>query len=190
MIMDSNLEVFGNLSSFFQDLTANQDLSGEDRAVLLLAVSSFTATLQEYAKDTRLRIAHARDIVKSIADWKFIVSQMIQANATEKADTLNTTILELTERSHNEAIAMRIVTVMTLLYLPPTFVSTFFSTDVIRYQGDGGALLESFSVLAMQRWLQVSLPLMVVTCLGSWLWYSWEYRRRVIMRSMGEVPKT
>ena len=63
--------------------------------------------------------------------------------------------------SQREAIAMRIITVVTLIYLPATFVSvsiprhpnrlkqmksltefkTFFSTDIIKYQnpnGDGG----------------------------------------------------
>ncbi|KAK0612394.1 hypothetical protein B0T17DRAFT_543493 [Bombardia bombarda] len=72
--------------------------------------------------------------------------------------------------------------VVTLLYLPPTFVSTFFSTDVIKYQGGGGVLQESFSWLALQRWLQVSLPLMLITCLGSWLWYSWESKQRTKQR--------
>ncbi|KAK3680834.1 hypothetical protein B0T22DRAFT_485738 [Podospora appendiculata] len=118
---------------------------------------SFVASLNEF-------LAHAKDLV----------SQIIQANATAKADALNATMLELTERNHNEAIAMRVITVVTLLYLPPTFVSTFFSTDVIKFQGDQG-LTQIFSLLATYRWLQVSLPLMFATLLGSWLCYNWEY---------------
>ncbi|KAK4214764.1 hypothetical protein QBC37DRAFT_460742 [Rhypophila decipiens] len=189
MILESNLEVFSSLTSFYHDVAMNKDLEDEEHATLPSVISSFSASVQEYANDTRLRIAHVRDIVKGIADWKFIVSQTIQTNANDKAEILNNTILELTERSHNEAIAMRIVTVVTLLYLPPTFVSTFFSTDIIRYQGDGGVMLESFSALAIQRWLQVSLPLMLFTCLGAWLWYSWEFRRRVRKRNAAIISR-
>ncbi|XMA09783.1 hypothetical protein WAI453_002574 [Rhynchosporium graminicola] len=59
---------------------------------------------------------------------------------------------------------MRVIAIVTFLLLPATFVSTFFSTDVVKYQdGEGnnssGATTsrESFSPLALQRWLFVVL---------------------------------
>ena len=65
---------------------------------------------------------------------------------------------------------MRIITVVTLMYLPATFVSTFFSTDVVKYQED-----VLFSLEAMNRWLQVTLPLTLVTFVvaGWFFWRSW-----------------
>ena len=90
---------------------------------------------------------------------------------------------------------MRIITIVTLVYLPATFVSvssvylptvhritqahslsimqTFFSTDVVKFQqqgveANGGS---SFSPIAMQRWLQVTLPLTVVTLFLAWVTY-------------------
>lgn len=83
---------------------------------------------------------------------------------------------------------MRIITIVTLIYLPATFVSvscflrdnmisanssiatqTFFSTDIVKYQGEPG--LGSFSSMAMIRWLQVTVPLTVVTLSTAWLTY-------------------
>jgi hypothetical protein len=85
--------------------------------------------------------------------------------------------------AQKDTIIMRIITVVTLIYLPATFVSvsctdkscldwnlhlqkkTFFSTDVVKYQigdaADASSLTpsipaSSFSSLAMNRWLQVS----------------------------------
>jgi len=51
---------------------------------------------------------------------------------------------------------------VTLIYLPATFVSTFFSTDVVKFQGQEHEGV-SFSSLAMVRWVQVTLPLTALT---------------------------
>jgi hypothetical protein len=99
--------------------------------------------------------------------------------------------------SQREAIAMRIITVVTLIYLPATFVSvsqdfnlpfkhslnfvkTFFSTDIVKYQdpnaGSGnatharaGQYTGSYSEIAMVRWLQVTLPLTFLTLVIGWI---------------------
>ncbi|EHK96947.1 hypothetical protein M7I_7347 [Glarea lozoyensis 74030] len=85
--------------------------------------------------------------------------------------------VKISQASQREAIAMRIITVVTLLYLPATFVSTFFSTDIIKYQNPGGGdestsdlnsqYMGSFSQVAMDRWLQVTVPLTILTILGA-----------------------
>ena len=68
-----------------------------------------------------------------------------------------------------EAIVMRIITIVTLIYLPATFVSTFFSTDIIKYQNQDGPPSDgSFSSIAMTRWLEVTLPLTAITLVIAW----------------------
>ena len=98
----------------------------------------------------------------------------------------------LTEMAQKEAISMRVITVVTMIYLPATFVSvsfglpirlfpapipadaaqTFFSTDIVKYQNqasnrDGPQSSQiadgNFSKLALMRWLQVTLPLTAIT---------------------------
>lgn len=50
-------------------------------------------------------------------------------------------------------------------------LQTFFSTDVIKYQGNqsGG----SFSQVAMNRWLEVTIPLTVLTLLLAYASKRW-----------------
>jgi len=97
---------------------------------------------------------------------------------------------------------MRVIAVLTLIYLPATFVSvspltpycvklstsayslssqTFFSTDVVHYQGgddDNGnnsAGITQYSALAMERWAEVTAPLTVLTFVVAAGWYYyWE----------------
>ena|SRR5438105_446617 len=111
--------------------------------------------------------------------------------------------------SQNEAISMRIITLVTLIFLPATFVSvcaarfaeegeadilhqTFFSTDVIKYQASGNqegnsgssmTFMGSFSSVAMARWLQVTLQLTLLTCIAAWRIYVWEKQRQERQRA-------
>jgi hypothetical protein len=76
----------------------------------------------------------------------------------------------------NEAIIVRIITIVTLIYLPATFVSTFFSTDVIKYQGQESPE-GTFSKIAMVRWMQVTVPLTVLTIAFAFIGKSLAERR-------------
>ena len=103
--------------------------------------------------------------------------------------------------AQRETITMKVITVLTLVYLPATFVSvsgrlyfplcckslispkTFFSTDIVKYQNQGNSSgtdgpQASFSQLAMFRWLQVAVPLTFLTLVLGWLGYKWQERRQ------------
>jgi hypothetical protein len=79
----------------------------------------------------------------------------------------------LNRNMENETIMLRIVTIVTLFYLPATFVSTFFSTDIVKYQTDPAFPDGKFSSTALYRWLQVTLPLTILTVSAAYLGMSW-----------------
>ena len=54
------------------------------------------------------------------------VLQHLQHQATEKTEALNMSTYNIGVMSQKEAIAVRIITVVTLVYLPATFVSVRF----------------------------------------------------------------
>jgi hypothetical protein len=121
-----------------------------------------------------------------------------------KMEILTVNMQNIGVLAQKEAIAVRIITVLTLIYLPATFVSvslsqhkyffspkslsnrkSFFSTDVVKYQNqnqgssqDAQEPYSNFSELAMHRWLQVALPLTAVTLVLGWLGYRWAERKQ------------
>jgi len=112
-----------------------------------------------------MKISRAKLLVRIAADRKSLILQHLQSQATEKME-------KLTEMAQREAISMRVITVVTMIYLPATFVSTFFSTDIVKYQNQVGnrdgpqnsqIVDGNFSKLALMRWLQVTLPLTAIT---------------------------
>lgn len=131
------------------------------------------------------------------------VLQHIQSQATEKMEKLTISMHRVADLSQKEAIAMRIVTVVTLIYLPATFVSvslsfipckysftnprkTLFSTDIVKFQDQGnggttdslGKAYVSFSSLALVRWIQVTLPLTALTLTLGYLAFRMADRKR------------
>jgi len=84
-----------------------------------------------------------------------------------------------------DAVVMKVITAVTLIYLPMTFVSTFFSTGVVSYGPDSRSEaagtdvgdVEQVSRLALGRFFIISIPLMVLIFVLAWGWHRWESHR-------------
>lgn len=59
-----------------------------------------------------------------------------------KEEDLNASLWALARRSENDAVAMRIITVITLIYLPAAFVSVSL-TALASLSSDGGISIPS-----------------------------------------------
>ncbi|KXH26373.1 hypothetical protein CNYM01_05261 [Colletotrichum nymphaeae SA-01] len=185
MVMGSNADILTLLKKFYKELIEDQNFPSSELRACKQAVNDFAFQLDEIIYDTQMQISRAKVLVKIVADRKAILIQHLQAQAAMVASKLTASMYDQADRSAMEAIAMRIVTVVTLFYLPATFSSTFFSTDVVKYQGG-----VKFSGVAFARFLQVTIPLMFVTFLfaGGWFWWEWQKRRRSSMATRHANP--
>ena len=109
--------------------------------------------------------------------------------------------------AQKEAIAVRIITWVTLIFLPATFVSvsarnvfainlagadlskTLFSTDIVKYQDQNNfgqdSWGQSFSIVALIRWLEVTLPLTaLVLGLAGMFFRQSDQRRRLALETL------
>ena len=85
-------------------------------------------------------------------------------------ESLTTSAREIAVESQHEASIVRIITFVTLAYLPSTFVSTFFSSDILRFDSpDQNKPL--FSGTAFWIWVLFSALLTVVTMTVAWRYY-------------------
>ncbi|KAI8624440.1 hypothetical protein F5Y19DRAFT_315367 [Xylariaceae sp. FL1651] len=177
--LESNTDNMESLQGFYQYLVQDVDFPETERNSCQGSVKIFQLRIRELVYNIKMQIRRARVLLKEAGDQKAIFAQLLQTQAGIRAEKLSSTMWRQAEKTSQEAIAMRIITVITLLYLPPTFVSTVFSTEIVSYQReDGSVITESYSPLALQRWLAVSLPLTLVTVLAALGWY-WHERRHV-----------
>ena len=176
MVLESNCDVMTSLRSYYEGLKDNADFPL--KSTCKNDVRHFAAQVDDMIYNFRMQISRAKLLVKIVSDRKELVRvlilvkfksltwtqilQHLQSQASERMETVS-------YHMAREAIVMRIITIVTLIYLPATFVSTFFSTDIVKYQNQGGPPGEgTFSSVAMMRWLQVTLPLTALTLTVAW----------------------
>lgn len=91
-----------------------------------LSIKLFTSQIYGCIADIRLLMGRARTLIIRTSSRKNLMVQHLQSQAAE--ETTN-----LAKAAQKETIVIRMIAFITVLYLPATFVSTFFSTDIIRY---------------------------------------------------------
>lgn len=167
--LEANFRVTRSLHNFYTGLKNNKDFPLRHDGAEYIDV--FADQLEDFLSDIEHLVQRAETLLKITNGRKELVIQHYQGQSTENMEKMNSNM-------EKETILVRIVTIVTLVYLPATFVSTFFSTDVIKYQNgqnDSG----SFSYTAMVRWLQVALPLTALTLFLAWLWNRWAKRQLI-----------
>ncbi|KAF4821022.1 hypothetical protein CGCSCA5_v003335 [Colletotrichum siamense] len=187
MAMESNVNIMRLLQRFYRDLLKDENFPGKERLLCQQGAKTFSFRLEELICETQMQIMRAKALAKLVADRKTIIIQHLQAQSAIISSRLAASMFEQADRSAMEAIAVRIVTIVTMIYLPATFSSTFFSTDVVKYQQG-----EVFSKVALLRFIEVTLPLMMLTFVPAGVWFWIELRKRTqkshkIKRSMSEL---
>lgn len=162
MVIEANLKIFSSLLTSYTALVEDKNFPLNERDACKAAVGVFSTKIEEYAYDLRMQADRARVLSKVATDRKNIVLQQLQTQTAIKQEALASSMWAFSNNSQKETIAMRIITAITLLYLPPTFVCTFFGTDVIKYQDDGKGSVY-FSIEALKSFFYVTVPLWVIT---------------------------
>ncbi|KFY78085.1 hypothetical protein V498_09195 [Pseudogymnoascus sp. VKM F-4517 (FW-2822)] len=184
MILEANSYVLESLRTYYNGLLNNSDFA--IRHSCREEISSFCSQIDNMVQNSKMEIARAKVLIQIASARRDLILQFIQSQGAEKMERLTISMHQMGDLSRKEAVAMRIITVVTLIYLPATFVSTLFSTDIVKYQDQSnggttdpeGNAYVSFSSLALSRWFQVTLPLTAITLsLGYWAFKMAEKKR-------------
>jgi hypothetical protein len=116
MVIESNIAVMASLSKFYTNLLVNKDFPDTLKNTCEEQTRTFIAHLDETTNDFKMQGSRAGLLANIISDRKELILQHMQSQATERTERLNKNL-------EREAIVMRIITLVTLLYLPATFVS-------------------------------------------------------------------
>ena len=130
-VLDSNIDVMQSLTEYYKRLRSSKDFDLGDPCSD--DIEAFVAQLNDMMHDFRTLIGRATDLVKVTKNRKELVGalgawfchymltvmqvmQHLQSQSTERMEVLN-------RNMEKEAIVVRIITIVTLIYLPATFVS-------------------------------------------------------------------
>ncbi|KAK0743530.1 hypothetical protein B0T18DRAFT_439395 [Schizothecium vesticola] len=191
--IESNVAITNRFQSFYTDLVDDPAWPQADIVAYKHAVKEFVSQLGEHLYDLSMQLKRANLALQIGKDRKDILIQHLSAQNAAKQEEYTKVMWRQQHKTGLDAVAMKVITVITLVYLPMTFVSTFFSTDVVKYQpddsgyrpsasgtstgGDAAAAQEKLSRLALERFFEISIPLMAVTFACAVGWYRWETYR-------------
>lgn len=116
MVLEANANILRSLHKFYTDVAVRKDFPTTLRIACEDDLNTFLSQLESITDDFDMQIARAKLLVNIISDRKELVLQHLQSQASERTEQLNKNL-------EREAIVMRIITIVTLLYLPATFVS-------------------------------------------------------------------
>lgn len=200
--IESNIAIMNRFQSFYTDLVEDPEWPQTDIIAYKHAVKEFVSQLGEHLYDLSMQLKRANLALHVGKDRKDILTQHLSAQNASKQESYTKIMWRQQHKTGLDAVAMKVITVITLIYLPMTFVSTFFSTDVVKYQPDGSSSnsssapedtrvlvpdQEQISMMALGRFFTISIPLMVLTLACAFGWYSWETGR--IRKRAGEYEK-
>ncbi|RMZ80814.1 hypothetical protein DV737_g2807, partial [Chaetothyriales sp. CBS 132003] len=132
MTLEFNAEVLTALYRYYEDLLTDNNFPLRDSCHD--SVSDFTRQLQDAVHDTKMQASRAKLVVRIAADRKALIQSHLASQATAFQSQATQKMEFMASIAQRDAILVRIITFIALVYLPATFVSTFFSTDIIRYQ--------------------------------------------------------
>ncbi|KAH8817013.1 hypothetical protein F5884DRAFT_241855 [Xylogone sp. PMI_703] len=136
--------------------------------------------LEEQIRETEVNLKRVEVLYRRCQSTAQLLSDLLNyenahiAQANEKilndlmkeAKEENSKMRILTEKSTKDAAAVKILTTITLIYLPTTVVASFFSSQLIRVSETG-----QVSLVSASWWFAViSVPLTVLTVLV-WKWW-------------------
>jgi hypothetical protein len=151
------------------------------RFVDRLSEISVELQIQKARVETLLRLlADRRALLYGILDYRSVAANRDLADKSKiSADHVE----YMTQQMKQEAIFMRIITLVTLFFLPGTFISTLMSTDIVRWQTPAaGGLEKVVSTGAVEVFLITTIPIMAVTfaaSYGFYRWSKWQERKKL-----------
>jgi hypothetical protein len=128
MVMEANTNVLTSLRKYYQHLLRAKDFGL--KKVCRADIVAFATQVDDMIYNSRMHIARAKVLAQITADRKGLILQHLQSQATEQQREATMEMERLTKSMHKigmnaqkEQIGMRIITVVTLVFLPATFVS-------------------------------------------------------------------
>ncbi|KAL4888298.1 hypothetical protein BDV59DRAFT_211209 [Aspergillus ambiguus] len=162
----TTLRQLGRLNSSFHSRGFSSD---EEFQSLAGDLMRYINTLEGHLESVKVLERKVRSIADLLAVVLTVENQAVSIGINNKMLGVNNELVKLTSKSLDDNATVRTITLLTLIYLPASFVATFFGMNFFDY---GGGEFE----MSHRLWIffAVAIPLTIFT-VGSWYWLS---RRR------------
>ncbi|PVH83609.1 hypothetical protein DL98DRAFT_569681 [Cadophora sp. DSE1049] len=186
MALRSNIEIITQLKEYYMSMIKSDLLPEESRANFKVDLVQFEKRINFNLADLQSQRSRTEALLKNLDNWKALLSNLMEyqsssaslaskllaqkaQSSAERMEMMTKSMHDIAKKTKQDAAAVRIITLVTLVYLPGTFISTLMSTDIVKFQSD----TRMFQQGALQLYLALTIPFTVVTFLvwyGMYLW--------------------
>ncbi|ERF69885.1 hypothetical protein EPUS_05427 [Endocarpon pusillum Z07020] len=199
LVLKNNTNILTELTEHYSSVMQSEDCPQEIEQHCKGQFAHFGSRIVSVQHDLRMQQSRVETLLRILADRKTLLYGILQFRSMEATNVLAEKAQQstgkmglLTEKMHEvaiktkqETVSMRIITLVTLFFLPGTFISTLMSTDIVRFPTANSAKPERvFCLDALKLFLAITLPLMCGTFMAGGLFY-WITTLRERMRSSG-----
>ncbi|TVY83100.1 hypothetical protein LSUE1_G005916 [Lachnellula suecica] len=195
LVLESNINIVSEIKQHYTDIVAFDDWPGVLKENCSKDVAKFQKTTSGVISDLRMQLSRTQMLLRLLTERKSLLYGILdyrnmESNksfasraqlSTENMESMTQDMHELAQKTKQETVSMRIITLVTLFFLPGTFISTIMSTDIIQFQvSETGKSQEIFQLGALQIYLAITVPMMVITFASWYGVYFWVDRKEKV----------
>ncbi|KAI6313895.1 hypothetical protein MCOR14_002265 [Pyricularia oryzae] len=202
LIMEMNINVLSELVGFYTLLQEADELPRRLRSKIKGGVRTFQKRVECRIKTIKTEKARIEVLQETVASGKTLcesiiqfrnmgISQLFLIAAHQTAADMR----KIADKTERETASMHIITLVTLIFLPGTFVATFFGSGLFQWDDNDPELeFPRWKPEYFKLFAGICFPLMTITILG-WLMASsfGAKKSRVtteLKTDLGETPKS
>lgn len=204
LVLKVNVDVLTELRQYYHSICESDGWPRELIVKCKGDIFRFETRVVAVEKDLRMQQSRTETLLRLLADRKSLLYGILEYRNMEASKTLarkanqnmeaskilagkaheSTRNMEvitremhvIAQKTKQETVSMRIITLVTLFFLPGTYISTLMSTDIFKATNTG-QFDNTVQLGALRLYIAISLPLVVVTMLAWYGVYWWETRK-------------
>ncbi|KAL8963666.1 MAG: hypothetical protein Q9183_004983, partial [Haloplaca sp. 2 TL-2023] len=168
LVLKLNINICKQIANFYRSLFKNQELPHTILDTCQESMLRFERRVQGVTSHMESQILRVEEFQNTKLN-KLLASESYKS--TRKMEKVTNEMSLIARETKTETVSMRIITLVTLFFLPGTFVATLMSTDIIRW--DSGS--RDYQSGALYAYLAICLPFMAATFI---FWGAYQYFER------------
>lgn len=185
LVLKQNILILVQLKKYYRSISRRREFPKDLAKSCKDAIDDFELRIDGIENDMQTQILRLETLLNLLEDRKTLLRSILdyqntQANkhSTKSMYTMTEDMNDIARKTKIETVSMKVITLVTLFFLPGTFISTLMSTDIFQSDYTGHVRSDPYARLnPIQIYLALSLPLTVVTLLFWAAFHFWEMRR-------------
>lgn len=184
LVLNQNITILTQLREYYRSLSKRKDFPKDLADNCKDTIDDFELRVDGLEHDMQMQISRLETLLRLLEDRKTLLHSILEYQNTQTNKYTTKSMVTMTEDMNDiarktkiETVSMKVITLVTLFFLPGTFISTLMSTDIFQADYTGRGRPNPYAHLnPVQIYFALSLPLTIVTLLFWACFHFWEMR--------------